>query len=241
MDSREFSALDPKARVPNTLTVVQAGEHQIFNLKRHPVGILGVYAVCALISVITAALAFGLAPGILDDSNSGQVVMIGIFVFMVVAVISAVFAAIETKIYWGNSWILTTDSLTQVSQTGLFNRESSQLSLENLEDISSMQDGVFPRMFNYGQLRVETAGEQSKFTFLFCPNPNYYAALIISAREVFEQHGHQEANTPDRAQPVQTGQPAPPVEPPVVQVPQPAPQPLEIDSYEVPDGPEESS
>src|SRR6202011_6093270 len=93
-----------------------------------------------------------------------------------------------TRIYWGNSWIVTSDSVTQVSQTSLFKRQSSQLSLIHLEDVTAEQNGVLAHMFNYGLLRVETAGERSKFTFTFCPNPNFYAREILAAREAFEQN-----------------------------------------------------
>lgn len=85
----------------------------------------------------------------------------------------------------GNSWTLTNDSLTQVTQSNLFDRESSQLSLHNLEDISSEQNGFFPHLFNYGLIKAETAGEKSKFVFNFCPNPNFYARQILAARENF--------------------------------------------------------
>ncbi len=69
----------------------------------------------------------------------------------------------------------------------MFDKQSSQLSLGNLEDISAEQNGILTHMFNYGAVRVETAGERSKFFFNFCPNPNYYAQQILTARETFEQ------------------------------------------------------
>ena len=210
----DVAKLDPKKRVANTLTVMQPGERKIVTITRHPFGILRVYVFCALVTILTAALAFGLTPGALNDNSEQQDVLVGTLVLILVAVVAIAFAFIATKIYWGNSWTLTTDSLTQVNRVGLFKRQSSQLALDNLEDVSSEQDGMLSRMFNYGTLRVETAGERSKFLFPFCPNPNYYAAQILSAREAFEQHTHQEEHA----------QPAPPVEPPVVPVAQPQPQ-----------------
>lgn len=238
--------MDPKTRVPNTLTVLQPGESEICTIRRHPIGLLGVYGLCALIIVVTAVLAFGLAPGIFSDNSSRQVILSGMLVLVIVAATCIVFALIATKVYWGNTWTLTTDSLTQVNQKSLFHRESSQLSLENLEDVSSEQNGILPRIFNFGLLRVETAGERSKFMFPFCPNPNYYAAQILSAREAFEQHTHNEerpAAAPPASQPSPPSASAtapPPVEPPVPQVSAPAPA-TKIDSYEVPGGPPDGS
>jgi hypothetical protein len=42
-------------------------------------------------------------------------------------------------------------------------------------------------MFHFGVLSAETAAATDKFTFLFCPNPTYYAKQILAARERFEQ------------------------------------------------------
>ena len=40
-------------------------------------------------------------------------------------------------------------------------------------------------MFGFGTLKVETAGERSKFQFPYCPNPQKCAVEIIQAHESF--------------------------------------------------------
>lgn len=177
-------------KVGNALTVTQPGERTICEIRRHPIGVLGIYVATGLLLVITAVLAFIVAPHFVHDASggSGSATKYGALIFLVVAVVSLVFAFVSNKVYWGNSWILTSDSITQISQTSLFHRESSQLSLGNLEDVTAEQNGVLTHMLNYGLLRVETAGERSKFVFLYCPNPNYYAQQVLSARENFEQN-----------------------------------------------------
>jgi hypothetical protein len=173
---------------------------------------------CGLLVIITAVLAL-LLPSHLASSNGGsgsQVTLIGVLVFVVVAAASAGFALIATKVYWGNSWIVTSDSITQVVQSSLFSRQSSQLSLGNLEDVSAEQNGILAHMFNYGVLRVETAGDRTKFMFLYCPNPNYYAQQILSAREEFEQGAHGETGAPQ-------SQPAPAYQQPLTGPPSSSP------------------
>jgi hypothetical protein len=249
---QDISKLDPKTRVPNTLTVLQPGERVICTIKRHPIGILGVYGVCGLIAILTVVLSFALAPGIFSDSNTNQILVASILVSVIVSAVCAAFALVATTVYWSNSWTLTTDSLTQVDRLSLFRRQSSQLSLESLEDVTAEQNGILTRIFNYGMLKVETAGERSKFTFMFCPNPNYYAAQILAAREAFDQHTRREEKAGQESLDPAPPQPAPPVEPPVpVALPQPElppesaaalperqpkPPSPDVDSYEVPDG-----
>jgi hypothetical protein len=153
---------------------------------------LGVYIMTGLLMIVLAVLAFVVAPNIIASTSRSQVMLGGFLVFFFVGLVVLGFVFVAHKVYWGNSWVVTSDSITQITQTSLFNKQSSQLSLGNLEDVTAEQDGILPHMFNYGRLRVETAGERSKFLFPFCPNPSYYAKQILAARETFEQGRHGE-------------------------------------------------
>lgn len=185
--------------IKNPLAAIQDGEVNIFQVHRHPIGIIGTYIVAGLLLIGLAVLIYAVLPSTLTSISTSRVYGIGTLGFILIALLVFGFLAITHTVYWGNSWILTSDSLTQVSQVSLFGKQSSQLSLGNLEDVSSNQGGIVAHMFNYGTLKVETAGEHSKFVFPFCPNPNLYAQQIINAREKFEQ-GRRESETPPAAQ-----------------------------------------
>jgi hypothetical protein len=177
----------PPQRVDNPLTVMQPGEQVICEIKRHPIGILGMYIAAGALIVVVVILAFIVAPNIITSASRSQVMGIGGLAVVIASLLALGFVFVANKVYWGNSWVLTTDSITQTTQTALFDKRSSQLSLGNLEDVTAEQNGIFPHMFNYGTLRVETAGERSKFMFIYCPNPTSYARQVLGARERFEQ------------------------------------------------------
>ena len=162
-------------------------ETVIFQIRRHPFGLVGIHIMAGLMLLITAVIIYGVLPHILKNVSTSNIVGIGTVVFLIMAALVFGFLAITHKVYWGNSWVLTSDSLTQVTQSSLFDKQSSQLSLGNLEDVTAEQNGIVAHMFNFGVLRVETAGERSKFVFPFCPNPNLYAQKVLGAREEFEQ------------------------------------------------------
>jgi hypothetical protein len=220
--------------IHNPLAVMQPGEHVICEVKRHPFGILTVFIGAGVLLVVLAILAFGVAPTVLSDDRS-QVLTYGGAIFAIVAVATLVFVFISQKVYWGNSWVVTSDSVTQITQVSLFNKRSSQLSLGNLEDIAAEQNGILAHLFNFGNLKAETAGERSKFVLTYCPNPSEYARQILMAREVFEQNRHggsegqsfREPNT-NAAGPswVTSAAPQP--------IPNPTPTPPSVASYEVP-------
>jgi hypothetical protein len=179
----------PPADHAHPMVVLQPGERIVAQIKRHPYGIVGNYISGGLIVVLAAAAAVFLVPHVTQDSTNGsqlQAIAFGIVVLLAVGV--AAMLAIASKIYWQNEWIVTSDSITQISQFGLFTRQSAQLSMENLEDVTVDQSGLVQHSLNFGTLHVETAGEHSKFVFPYCPNPTYYARLILEAREDYINH-----------------------------------------------------
>jgi len=166
---------------------MQVGERNICEVRRHPFGMLVTYISAGVLLVVAALVAFVIIPIALPNTDKSQLAGFGALGFMVFALLVVGFVFVANKVYWGNRWILTTDSLTQIRQTSLFDKQSSQLSLGNLEDVTASQDGILAHMFKFGALRVETAGERSKFVLTYCPNPTSYAQQILSAREQFEQ------------------------------------------------------
>lgn len=188
MEPNNQTQPEQPANVHNPLSAMQQDEAIIFETRRHPIGLVFMYASFGLMLALVAVVAI-LAPNVLTDYDANTVRQISLTVFLVSFVFSAIFTFIGHVVYNGNRWILTSDSLTQVSQRSLFDRQNSQLSLANLEDVTVHQDGILAHIFNYGVLRAETAGERSKFSMIYCPNPNAHAQKILMAREAFEQNG----------------------------------------------------
>ncbi|HET9174045.1 MAG TPA: hypothetical protein VFN56_02050 [Candidatus Saccharimonadales bacterium] len=188
---------EPELQVNNPLSSMQPGERNIAEITRHPFGMFVTYISAAVLLLIAAVIAFVVVPMAAPNDSRTQLLTYATLGFMVFALLVIGFVFVANKVYWGNRWILTSDSLTQVLQLSLFDKQSSQLSLGNLEDVTAAQDGIIPHMLNFGVLRVETAGERSKFVFNYCPNPNYYAQQILQAREAFEQ-GRRGEDNPQR-------------------------------------------
>ena len=181
------------------MVVLQPGERVICEIKRHPFGITSMYAAGLAAVVAVLALAFSL-PNLIDqysyDTNFMTYAIIGGILFLVMI---ALILVVATVVYWQNRWVVTDDSITQISQVSLFNRQVSQLSMENLEDVTVDQNGILQTMFGFGTLKAETAGERSKFVLQYCPNPNKYARLILEVHETFI---HQTRHQPQPVNPV---------------------------------------
>jgi uncharacterized membrane protein YdbT with pleckstrin-like domain len=180
LDDRDMP--DPKT-VDNPLGVMQPGEKVICEIKRHPIGLVGVYATSGITLAATLSIAI-LAPTYVTFLTPQQ--RLGVVLASILGmVIILIFTYVGLFLYSANRIIVTSDSITEVVQSGLFDRHVQQLSLANLEDVAAQQEGILQTLLGYGDLIVESAGERSHFTFSYCPNPNEYARKIIAAHEEF--------------------------------------------------------
>jgi hypothetical protein len=164
------------------------GEHIIFKVRKHPFGLIVMYLQAILAFVIIAGLMYFLTPSVVSSGEEESVrgfVILGLVAF---AILLCLILLIVTYIYSQNMLILTNRSITQVAQNGLFSRKVSELSLQNTEDITADKDGIWAQIFNFGVIKVETAGEQFNFHFQYCPNPNRYGQLILDSRQVCIQN-----------------------------------------------------
>lgn len=166
-----------------TIETIGPDEHVMCVVYQHPFGIIFIYAatlVCLGAGLIFASL---LLPNIF---GSGGLEYSVAALLVIAAVVMVGFLLVAATVVYMNSRFTVTDrNVIQVVQKGLLNRKISQLSLANVEDVTSEQRGIFSNMFNYGTLVVETAGEQANFNFSFCPNPHRVAKIILEAKDEF--------------------------------------------------------
>jgi hypothetical protein len=161
------------------MVVLQPGEEVVCVISRHPIGIIQQYIGALLAIIVASSLVLFTIPG-KTSATIQTVFYVGLFVLVILLV--AVLGA-ATRVYWESHWVVTTDSLTQIIKGSIFGAQVSALSLESLEDITVVQHGILMHMFNFGTLKAETAGDRSKFQFIFCPDPVEHARKIIDARE----------------------------------------------------------
>lgn len=166
------------------METVDADEQQIFTIHRHFFGIFIVY-IQVLVGILAGlGLIYFLLPSFVEPSNNRAYQIIAMFSVGALVII-ALILVVATVIYLQSKLIVTDQNVTQILQRGLFSRKISQLSLNDVEDVTADQHGLFSTAFNFGILKIETAGEQSNFHFSYCPRPSHYAKLILEARERF--------------------------------------------------------
>lgn len=115
--------------------------------------------------------------------------------FMIYTALVAVIALLSLWIYRQNRLVLTNHHIVQYTRRGIFNRTVSQFSLIKLQDVSSAQKGLLANMLGYGNITIETAGEEENFVFSQVPNPQILANQIMQAHESLEDSSSKEARS----------------------------------------------
>lgn len=160
---------------------VDADETKLFETRKHPLGIILLYIQASLGMILAVGLSYFLIPVVITDTAMAFNIA-NIFTSIAI-LLTFIILTIATIIYRENRVIVTDRNITQVLQYGLFSRKVSQLNIENIEDVTAVQQGILATMFNFGTLKIETAGEQVNFHFSYCPRADYYAKVILDARE----------------------------------------------------------
>lgn len=170
-------------------------EEFVCEIKKHPFGYLLVWLVGLFIAVsilaVTIATIYMMSNdrlGLGTDMSAGKpiVAAVGFLIMFLVLVATA----ITGWIYRHNLVFVTSEKIAEITYVSIFNRKITQLDLSDIQDVAVEQKGIFPRVFGYGTLLVETAGEREDVMFTFAPLPYKCAKQIVGAREVRKGYGN---------------------------------------------------
>lgn len=175
------------AKPLGSIALLEPGEILEDSVKRHFIGIVGIYLESLAALIALAALVFVLVPSFSNHISHQDYGIVGAVAVFVCAFL-AIMLAVLTKVYRGCKLLITDKNLVLVTQRSLFNRKISRLSMSNVEDVNVEQRGILPSILNYGTLTIQTAGEIDNFIFTYCPAPNDYAQKVLAARERFVKH-----------------------------------------------------
>lgn len=170
----------------------EAGENMVVDVRRHPFGLYVLYLQIILALGLSLIVIFAFLPSVSTTLGVPESTVNGIAaIFGLIAIsFGLIFIVLATKVYTGNRLIVSNRNITHVKQVGIFNKHTAELSMSNVEDVSIHKTGIFPSVFNYGELKIETAGEQRNFEYKYCPKPDAVATAILNSRSNFSRQKH---------------------------------------------------
>lgn len=125
-----------------------------------------------------------LALFVLQASNNSASLLAFAYPFVVVF-LSIYYLSIWTFLfhefmdYYLDLWVITTERILAIEQKGLFSRVISEQKLFRVQDVTSEVHGVFKTFLRFGNVYIQTAGQQQRFIFKDVPHPEEVAKLIL--------------------------------------------------------------
>ena len=212
-----------KPTFPNMLP----GEQVVLMLHRHGIvafRILTLFFVLALVPV-GAWILLGKGTSIFADDTTLTYALVTLLIAGY-ALIWGLMLFISWLNYYLDVWIVTNERIINIKQLRLFDRVVSEQKLYRVQDVTWEIKGVLGNLLKFGNVFIQTAGTEERFTFEYIPDPEGVAKSIMHLLEQIEnQMG---ANTMAKmdgdlleGSPTSktTGKPEPPSTPPADAVP----------------------
>lgn len=82
--------------------------------------------------------------------------------------------------YFLDIWIVTDRRLIHIDQEHFFSRSVSTLRLERVQDVSVEVRGFFATILGYGDIHVQTAGQEAAFESEGIPSPERVKTVVLA-------------------------------------------------------------
>ena len=89
--------------------------------------------------------------------------------------------------YYLDVWIVTNERVLSLEQRGVFNRRVAELRLSRVQDGSNQVKGVCETLLHFGDVKVQTAGEQPNFEFYQIGKPYEVAERLMRLVDQWHQ------------------------------------------------------
>jgi len=127
-----------------------------------------IFLVLISIPVIIYAIFVNFYPEILSQSNLVTLILMGIslgYLFLWLVLFN------NWVNYYLDLWIVTNQKIISVDQKGLFNHTVARLPITRIQDVKANSKGYAQTFLNFGNVEIQTAGEEKNFIFEEIPNP----------------------------------------------------------------------
>lgn len=98
------------------------------------------------------------------------------------------FALIKFLNWYFNIYLVTNERVLHMTYTAFTGKRVAETSLENIEDISQKTIGFLPAIFNFGDIRIQTAAKKGQFLLRHVPDPSWFRDVISDLAKLVESH-----------------------------------------------------
>lgn len=130
----------------------------------------------------------------ISDTNVIGFAVLFLGIFQLATIIVFLVAVLD---FYYDLIIVTDRRLIDIDQEQLFFRRIAELSLEDIEDVSSQTQGFLQDLFNYGTVEIQTAGAKDNFNIRNIHMPREVAAITLDLSEKAKRGVTEHLRLPD--------------------------------------------
>lgn len=162
-------------------------ERIVANVWPHPIVFIKVILVCLALFAVPALFAYSVNsayPRAAENQVLTALAVTASFAYYLYVLLFSLFVWMTNYLSF---WTVTTHRIISRRQNGLFSRTVSELELYRVQDVTSEQKGFWATMLNYGDLYIQTAGEEERFVFKNFADPAGVSRMIQKLDEQAKQ------------------------------------------------------
>ena len=168
----------PGPTLPFTL---QPGEHVLRFCRRHWIHFYPALALQAAIAIVAPVVLLLIVKATVGLAGSpGRLALLAGLAWLLYWSARAYFRWYR---YRNDIWVVTNQRVVDSIRRHWFHHRMSSADLVDVEDINVVRHGILPTMFNFGDVRCQTAGEVPNFILSGIPKPTEVLATIDAARD----------------------------------------------------------
>lgn len=171
--------------IPNKLP----GEHVVIFLRRHWIDLFQVFSFALGMLIVPVALGIFLnSIGLTEHVFWGPALLLAASGYVLIVFTITI---TEFSDYWLDTWVVTNERIINSEQHGLFNRITSELFLDQIQDITAETKGFLETFLTYGDVMIQTAAEKVRFHFINVDNPEIVKQTIQKlSKDCKTHHSH---------------------------------------------------
>jgi branched-subunit amino acid transport protein len=159
----------------------EKGESVIAVTRKHWLSLTSPFVIASLTAIVLlvfSGMVFATGEKIFGDFDNALLAVTEVLILLYI-----ILAAFSTwLIRYLNVIILTNKHLVDVSQKAFFARSISTLALQDIEDVTIDKHGFLQTIFDFGNLKIQTAGELPNFELKSIADPETVQRRIMEAK-----------------------------------------------------------
>jgi uncharacterized membrane protein YdbT with pleckstrin-like domain len=110
----------------------------------------------------------------------------------------AVFFIVYNYLDWYlDIYLVTSQRIIDITQNGLFHRQVGESPLDNVQDVIYEIKGIIPTLFNYGNVKIHTAGPSGDIVFEQVKDPQGVQRYLLQQVEAYKDANTEKVATPE--------------------------------------------